>query len=101
MSDEIVVNTGAPQGYALSTILFPIYSNDILCQNSFLTLIKYADDMALEGRPKDELSLSEYLLQIDALTYRFMSSFLKLSTTKTKALVFGEEGLIRHQIRYS
>ena len=34
---------------------------------SFLTLIKYADDMDLIGRLKDELSLSEYLLQIDAL----------------------------------
>ena len=45
--------------------------------------------MALVGRLKNEHSLSEYLLQIDALTFQFNSSFLKLNTTKTKALLFG------------
>ena len=90
LSDEIVVNTGALQVYVLSTIiLFSIYTNDISCNNSFLTLIKYADDMALVGRLKDELSLFEYRLQIDALASQFTSSFLKLNTTKTKELMFG------------
>ena len=77
LSDEGIVNTGAPQGCVLSPI------------NSFLTLIKYADDMALVGRLKDELSLFEYRLQIDALASQFTSTFLKLNTTKTKELVFG------------
>jgi len=31
--------------------------NDISCNNSFLTQIKYADDMALVGRLKDDVSL--------------------------------------------
>ena len=84
LSDEIVVNTGDPQGCVLSPILFSMYTNDISSNNSFLTLIKYADDMAFVGRLKDEHSLSEYLLQIDALTFQFKSSFLKLNTTKTK-----------------
>ena len=51
LSDEVIVNTGAPQGCVLSPILFSIYTNDISCNNSFLTLIKYADDMALVLRP--------------------------------------------------
>ena len=38
---------------------------------------------------KDEYSLSEYLLQIDALTFQFKSSFLKRNTTKTKELMLG------------
>ena len=57
--------------------------------------------MALIGRLRDELSLSEYLLQIDAVTCQFNSSFLKLNTTKSKEIMFGKKGLIRHQNRYS
>ena len=45
--------------------------------------------MALVGRLKDEHSLSEYFLQIDALTFQFKSSFLKVNTTETKELTFG------------
>ena len=59
-----------------------MYTNDISSNNSFLTLIKHADDTALIGRLKDEHSLSEYLLQIDMLTFQFKSSFLKFNTTK-------------------
>ena len=64
-------------------------SDDISSNNSFLTLIKNADGMALVGRLKDDHSLSEYHLQIDALTFQFKSSFLKLNITKTKELMFG------------
>ena len=57
LSDEVIVNTGDPQGCVLSPILFSIDTNDISCNNSFLTVIKYADDMALVDRLKDELFL--------------------------------------------
>ena len=83
MSDEIIVNCGAPQGCVLSPILFSIYANAISCNNSLLTLIKYADDMALVGCLKDDYSLSQYFLQIDSLNCQFKSSFLEL-----KELVF-------------
>ena len=44
--------------------------------------------MALVGRLKDEHSLSEYLLHIDALTFQFMSSFFKLKyNSETKVNV--------------
>ena len=81
LSDEILVNTGAPQGRVLYPILCSIYTNDISSNNSFLSLNKYADDMALVGHLKDEHPLSEYVLQIDALTVQFKSSYLKLNTT--------------------
>ena len=77
--------------------LFSIYTNDISCNNSCVTLTKYVDDMTTVGRLKDELSLSVYLLLIDELTCQFMFSFRKLNTTKTKELMFRGEGLFTHQ----
>ena len=56
--------------------------------------------MALLGRLKDEHSLSEYVLQIDAITFQFTTNYLKLNTTKTKDLIFGGEGLLSHQNHY-
>ena len=43
----------------------------------------------MAGNIKDELSLSEYLLQIDALNCQFKSIFLKLNTTLTNEFMFG------------
>ena len=48
--------------------------------------------MALVGHLKDEHSLSEYFLQIDALTFTFQCSLLTLTITKTKELMFGGGG---------
>ena len=57
------------------------------CRNSILTLIKYADDMALVGCLKDEFTLSQYFVQIGRLNAWFKQSFLKLNVGKTKELV--------------
>ncbi len=61
-SENVVLNTGLPQGCVLSPILFSIYINEMTCDNDNLTLIKYADDMALVGRVKDIQSLDTYNL---------------------------------------
>ena len=65
-SDALALNTRVPQGCVLSVVLFSIYKN-ISCNNSVLILIKFADDIALVGRLKDEVSLSQYYLQIELL----------------------------------
>ena len=83
MSDEIIVNSGAPRD-AFYHLFYFLY---IL---TLLTLIKYADDMALVACLKADYSLSQYFLQIDSLNCQFTSSFLKLNITKTKELVFGK-----------
>ena len=78
------MNTGEPQGCVLSPILFSIYTNEILPNTTTLTLVKFADDMALVARLKDEQSLSSYFNFIGHLTSWFDESYLKLNVKKTK-----------------
>ena len=57
-SIELVLNTGAPQGCVLLPILLSIYTNEIMCNSSNssnLTLVKFADDMALVACLKDKI----------------------------------------------
>ena len=86
LSNELVLNTGAPQGCVLSPVLFSVYTDELRCNNAILTLIKFADDMALVARLKDEHSLSKYFLFVDSLQSWFDSSFLELNVGKTKEI---------------
>ena len=60
ISEELVLNTGAPQGCLLCTVLFSLSSTEMSINNAVLTLIKHADDVALIGRLKDEFTLCQY-----------------------------------------
>ncbi len=46
-SDEIMLNTGAPQGTILSPLLFSVYTNELTIDYDNFSLFKYADNMAL------------------------------------------------------
>ena len=82
----LAMNTGAPQGCVLSPVLFYIYTNRIMSKNANLTLVKFADDMALIARLRDECSLAQYCLYNDTLLYWVDDSFLELNVQKTKEL---------------
>ena len=89
LSDAIILNSGAPQGCILSPVLFSLYINDIQVNDAFLSLIKYADDLALIARLKDEFSLTLYHTCIQKLCISLKERFLELNVTKTKELVLG------------
>ena len=57
-----------------------------------LTLIKFADDMALVARLKDEQSLSSYFNFIGHLISWFDESYLKLNVKKQKNLLLKHRG---------
>ena len=89
LSDAIILNSGAPQGCILSPVLFSLYINDIQMNDALISLIKYADDLALIARLKNELSLTLYHTCIQKLCISLKERFLELNVTKTKELVLG------------
>ena len=56
------------------------------CDDEVLKLVKFADDMALVARLKDENSLSVYFDFISKIVNWFHESFLIVNITKTKEL---------------
>lgn len=91
-SSTLVLKTGLPQGCVLSPILFSIYTNGISCSRSGMTLLKYADDMALVAHVVDVEALSQYQQEVSTLVQGFAECSLELNVTKTKELCCGPRG---------
>ena len=55
---------------SLAYLVF-VYTNEVVSTNALLTLVKFADDMALVARLQGENSLAEYFLQLNLLNSWF------------------------------
>ena len=82
------LNTGAPQGCALSAFLFTIYTNSLSSTSYKNTyIVKYADDTAILGCIENDDS-TEYNNCIKYVTEWCDNNFLLLNANKTKEMVF-------------
>ncbi len=91
-SSTMDLKTGLPQGCVLSPILFSVYTNNISCSREGMTLLKYADDMALVAHLTDSQAMQHYQQEVHALVQTFDDSSLELNMSKTKELCCGSRG---------
>ncbi len=73
----------------LSPILFSIYTHEIKCDISDMSLLKYADDLVLVACMRDEQSLVTYRQFVDSMVLWLQESSLELNISKTKELCCG------------
>ena len=64
LSEEVILNSGAPQVCVLSPMLFSIYTNHMNLQTAVTCLFTFADDMALVGLLLNEDSLAIYFSHV-------------------------------------
>ena len=64
LNDVIEINTGAPQGYVLSAVLFIIHTSD--CRSlSKHVIVKYADVIVIIGLVSNEEYVTTYIHEIN------------------------------------
>ena len=52
-SATLILNTGAPQGYVLSPLLYSLFTHDCMARHDSNTIIKFADDTTVVGLVTD------------------------------------------------
>ena len=86
-SKPIITNTGAPQGYLLSPVLFTLYTNDCKINDRNNKLLKFADDLSILGLIDCGCDESNYRGNISSFTTWCEDHCLSLNVKKTKELV--------------
>ena len=84
LSEEVVLNAGAPQGCVFSPMLFSIYTNHMKLQTAITCLFKFVDDMTLVGLQLNEDSLATYFSHVSLFNEWCEESFLEINVGKTK-----------------
>ena len=81
-SKTIAINTGAPQGYLISPLLYSLFTHDCVSAFKSCSVIKYANDTTIARLIGQ--SESEYRNQISLLVKWCTDNNLELNVMKTK-----------------
>ncbi len=85
-SSPLTLNTGAPQGCVLSTLLYSLYTHDCTATHSSNVIVKFADDTTVIGLITDNDEMA-YREEVSTLTKWCQENHLSLNIDKTKELV--------------
>ncbi len=86
MSNSRSTNTGAPQGFVLSPLLFSLYTNDYTSKGSSVKLLKFADDTTVISLIQDG-DESAYTQEVEQLAVWCSHNNLELITLKTVEMI--------------
>ncbi|KAK3510338.1 hypothetical protein QTP70_002816 [Hemibagrus guttatus] len=86
MDDARTTSTGPPQGCVLSALLFSLYINDCTSTDTFVKLLRFADDTTVIGLLQDG-DESAYRQEVEQLAARCSLNNLELNTLKTVEMI--------------
>ena len=86
VSSTLIMNTGTPQGYVLSPLLYSLFTKDCVSHHSSVPLLKFADDTTLVGLASDT-DESEYRHEVSSLVSWCDTNNLQLNASKTREMI--------------